>query len=44
MSLSAEQSKTGNRKLKQWLENDKKVITYRELSREVSCHVNHAKK
>jgi DNA polymerase delta subunit 3 len=44
MALSEEQSKAGNRRLKQWIENDKKVVTYRELSREISCHVNLAKK
>jgi DNA polymerase delta subunit 3 len=44
MSLSAQQLKDGNRKLKQWLENDRKVVTYREVSREISCHVNYAKK
>jgi DNA polymerase delta subunit 3 len=44
MSISAQQQKDGNRKLKQWLENDKKVVTYRDISREIACHVNHAKK
>jgi len=44
MSLSTQQQKDGNRKLKQWLENEQRIVTYRDISREISCHVNHAKK
>lgn len=40
---SAEQEKT-TRTLKQWLENDRRVVTYRDVSRDVGCHVNLAKK
>lgn len=32
------------RTLKQWLENDRRVVTYRDVSREAQCHVNLAKK
>ncbi|ORY23928.1 DNA polymerase subunit Cdc27-domain-containing protein [Naematelia encephala] len=34
---------TANRKLTQWLTNERRVVTYRDLSRELRCHVNVAK-
>ncbi|WVW80497.1 hypothetical protein I302_102481 [Kwoniella bestiolae CBS 10118] len=40
---SAEQQKIATRKLTQWIENDKRIATYRDISREVGCHVNIAK-
>lgn len=44
MSLSSSEQDNATRTLKQWLENDKRVVTYRDVSREVGCHVNLAKK
>ncbi|WWC68312.1 uncharacterized protein I206_102236 [Kwoniella pini CBS 10737] len=38
-----EQQKIATRKLTQWIENDKRIVTYRDISREIKCHVNIAK-
>ncbi|WWC60656.1 uncharacterized protein I303_103231 [Kwoniella dejecticola CBS 10117] len=40
---TAEQQKIATRRLTQWIENDKRIVTYRDISREVGCHVNVAK-
>ncbi|WWC88210.1 uncharacterized protein L201_003115 [Kwoniella dendrophila CBS 6074] len=40
---SPEQHKIAIRKLSQWIENDRRIVTYRDISREVGCHVNVAK-
>ncbi|WVR05562.1 hypothetical protein IAU60_002581 [Kwoniella sp. DSM 27419] len=40
---SAEQRKAASRSLTQWIDNESRIVTYRELSREVGCHVNVAK-
>ncbi|WWD18237.1 hypothetical protein CI109_102687 [Kwoniella shandongensis] len=41
--VSSEQQKTVTRKLTHWIENEKKIVTYRDVSREIGCHVNLAK-
>ncbi|ORX35492.1 DNA polymerase subunit Cdc27 [Kockovaella imperatae] len=41
--VTAEQQKLASRKLTHWLESEKRIVTFRELSREVGCHVNGAK-
>ncbi|WRT66008.1 uncharacterized protein IL334_002959 [Kwoniella shivajii] len=40
---TSEQQKIANRKLSQWIENDRRIVTYRDISREIGCHVNIAK-
>ncbi|KAK8865588.1 hypothetical protein IAR55_000732 [Kwoniella newhampshirensis] len=40
---TAEQQKIATRKLTHWIENEKKIVTYRDVSREIGCHVNVAK-
>lgn len=42
--VTSEQQKLASRRLAQWIDNDRRVVTFRELSREVGCHVNTAKK
>lgn len=44
MPLTAEQQKAATRKLKVWLENDRQIVTFRQVSREIGCHVDLAKK
>ncbi|OCF56883.1 hypothetical protein L486_05738 [Kwoniella mangroviensis CBS 10435] len=41
--VSEDQQKVATRKLTQWIENDNRIVTYRDISREVGCHVNTAK-
>ncbi|WVQ96952.1 hypothetical protein IAU59_004061 [Kwoniella sp. CBS 9459] len=38
-----EQQKLAVRKITHWIENERKIVTYRDISREVGCHVNLAK-
>ncbi|WVF71009.1 hypothetical protein IAT40_005805 [Kwoniella sp. CBS 6097] len=40
---TAEQQKIASRKLTHWIENERKIVTFRDISREVGCHVNLAK-
>ncbi|RSH90410.1 hypothetical protein EHS25_001015 [Saitozyma podzolica] len=41
--MSTDQQKSANRRIKQWLETERRIVTYREVAREVGCHINEAK-